>query len=98
MAQQKRSIIDHTFNCPHCGHRCLPENIAKHIQTQHPGLAEEDQIAHKMITPGLNKCPYCPKLLSMNQLIEHINSEHPESRWMAEERVKEKERERARKK
>lgn len=96
--QRKETIIDHTTTCPHCGQRCLHENLGKHIRSQHPGLAAEDNVAREMVTPGFNGCPYCKKSFAMNQLYEHITLEHPENRWYAEERAKEMDRERAKRK
>lgn len=98
MVQQKRSIIDHTTTCPHCGIRCLHENLDQHIRSQHPGEHENDNTVSEMVTPGLNKCPYCQKEYAISQLYDHISKVHPEHKEMAENRVALKERERARRK
>lgn len=44
----KKSIIDHTTTCPHCGHRVLHKNLDDHIRRIHPDQASYNQFARSL--------------------------------------------------
>lgn len=89
----RRSIIDHTITCPHCGHRTLLENQEQHIRTQHPTEYEDSVLIDKMTTVERKPCPYCNRPVPTQRLESHIAGAHALQKKIAEQHVAARERE-----
>lgn len=44
----RKSIIDNTTSCPHCGHRVLHQNLNDHIRRIHPDKEAEEQFTSSL--------------------------------------------------
>jgi RNA polymerase-binding transcription factor DksA len=86
----RKSIIPYTTTCAYCGHRVLPGNLDKHVQSQHPDHAEEERLSKQIVKKGITTCPYCDQELNIDDLEEHIGRAHPYKQSLANRIVDEK--------